>query len=33
MAAYDQYIANDLRNYEVTDEEVARNVEQLEKII
>lgn len=33
MTAYDQYISNDLRNYEVTDEEVARNVEQLEKII
>ena len=33
MAAYDQYIANDLRNYEVTDEEVARNVEHLKKII
>lgn len=33
MAAYDMYISGDLRNYEVTDEEVARNISELEKII
>lgn len=33
MAAYDQYFAGELRNYEVTDEEVTRNLSQLEKII
>ncbi len=33
MAAYDRYIAGDLTNYEVTDEDVARNTEGLEKII
>ena len=25
MTAYDQYINGDLRNYEVTDEEIAKN--------
>ncbi len=33
MAAYDSYIAGDLGNYEVTDEDVARNTSTLEKII
>ena len=31
MAAYDQYIAGDLTNYEVTDEMVASNTAKLEK--
>ena len=33
MAAYDQYLAGDLTNYEVTDAEVARNLAELEMII
>lgn len=33
MAAYDSYIAGDLTNYVVTDEEVARNVSSLEQLI
>ena len=33
MAAYDKYFSGDLRNYEVTDEEVANNLKDLEKII
>lgn len=33
MAAYDQYYAGDLANYEVSDEEVARNLKDLERII
>ncbi|MDE5921305.1 MAG: TrpB-like pyridoxal phosphate-dependent enzyme [Paramuribaculum sp.] len=33
MAAYDRYLAGDLANYEVTDEEVAANIAGLEKII
>ena len=33
MAAYDRYFAGDLTNYEVTDEEVANNLKDLEKII
>lgn len=33
MAAYDQYLAGDLANYEVTDEEVAQNLSEIEKII
>ena len=33
MAAHDQYFSGDLRNYEVTDEEVANNLKDLEKII
>ena len=32
MAAYDRYFAGDLTNYEVTDEEVANNLKDLEKI-
>ncbi|MDR1345063.1 MAG: TrpB-like pyridoxal phosphate-dependent enzyme, partial [Tannerellaceae bacterium] len=33
MAAYDQYFAGDLMNYELTDEDVNKNLEGLEKII
>ena len=33
MAAYDQYFSGDLRNYEVTDEEVANHLKDLEKLI
>lgn len=33
MAAYDQYLSGSLTDYEVTEEEIAKNVEQLEKII
>ena len=33
MAAYDQYFAGDLGNYELTDEEVNKNLEILEQII
>ncbi|MDR1938919.1 MAG: TrpB-like pyridoxal phosphate-dependent enzyme [Tannerellaceae bacterium] len=33
MAAYDQYFAGDLSNHELTDEDVAKNLAGLEKII
>ena len=33
MSAYDQYIAGDLANYQVSDEMVRQNTEDLEKII
>lgn len=33
MAAYDKYLSGDLTNYEVTDTDVAKNLEELEKII
>lgn len=33
MAAYDQYLAGDLTNYVVTDEEVANNLKDLEHLI
>lgn len=33
MTAYDRYFAGDLSNYEVPDEEIKRNTDQLEKII
>ncbi|MBO4806839.1 MAG: TrpB-like pyridoxal phosphate-dependent enzyme [Paludibacteraceae bacterium] len=33
MTAYDQYIAGDLTNYELPDEEIQNNVSKLEKII
>ena len=33
MTAYDQYIAGNLQNYEVTDEDVQKNISELEKII
>lgn len=33
MSAYDQYLAGDLANYQVSDEQVAANTKDLEKII
>lgn len=33
MAAYDQYLAGDLTNYEVSDADVAKNLSEIEKII
>ena len=33
MTAYDQYIAGDLTNYELPDQEIADNISKLEKII
>jgi tryptophan synthase beta chain len=33
MAAYDQYFAGDLTNYALSDEDIAKNVSVLEKII
>lgn len=33
MAAYDQYLSGSLQDYEVTDEEVTKNIHELEKII
>ena len=33
MSAYDQYIAGDLANYQVSDEMVRQNTKDLEKII
>ena len=33
MSAYDQYLSGNLQNYEVTDEEVAKNLSKIEKII
>jgi len=33
MSAYDQYLSGNLQNYEVTDELVAANIAQLDKII
>ncbi len=33
MTAYDRYLAGDLANYEVTDEEVAANTSTLEPLI
>jgi len=33
MSAYDQYFAGDLSNHSLTDEDIAKNVNQLEKII
>ena len=33
MTAYDQYIAGNLQNYEVTDEDVQKNISELERII
>ena len=33
MSAYDQYLAGNLQNYEVTDEDVAANLAQVEKAI
>ncbi len=33
MAAYDQYLAGDLSNYSLSDEDIAKNVSVLEKIV
>ena len=33
MTAYDRYFANDLSNYEVTQEEIAENTRNLEKLL
>ncbi|MCL1937937.1 MAG: TrpB-like pyridoxal phosphate-dependent enzyme [Candidatus Azobacteroides sp.] len=33
MSAYDQYFAGDLTNYSLSDEDIKKNVDQLEKII
>ncbi|MDO9635202.1 MAG: TrpB-like pyridoxal phosphate-dependent enzyme [Paludibacter sp.] len=33
MAAYDQYLAGDLVNYSLSDEDIAANIEKLEKIV
>lgn len=33
MASYDQYLSGKLQNYEVSDEEIAKSVGQLEKLI
>jgi len=33
MSAYDQYFAGDLANYTLSDNEIARNIDKLEKII
>ena len=33
MSAYDQYLSGSLQDYEVTNEEVQRNIAELDKII
>jgi len=33
MAAYDQYFAGDLTNYKLSDDDIAKNINQLEKIV
>ncbi len=33
MSAYDQYLSGNLHNYEVTDDDVAKNISQLEQIV
>jgi tryptophan synthase beta chain len=33
MAAYDQYLAGDLSNYSLSDEDIAKNISVLEKIV
>ncbi|MBP3830178.1 MAG: TrpB-like pyridoxal phosphate-dependent enzyme [Bacteroidaceae bacterium] len=33
MSAYDQYLSGNLQNYELTDEEVAKNLSKIEKVI
>jgi tryptophan synthase beta chain len=33
MTAYDAYLAGDLTNYELSDEEIKRNIDKLEKIV
>ena len=33
MTAYDQYLAGDLNNYSLTSDDIAKNIDKLEKII
>jgi tryptophan synthase beta chain len=33
MAAYDQYLSGSLIDFEVTDEEVQRNLDKIEKLV
>ncbi len=33
MTSYDQYLAGDLQNYRLTDEEIAKNINALERVI
>ena len=33
MAAYDQYLAGDLSNYSLSDDEIKKNISELDKII
>ena len=33
MSAYDQYLSGSLQNFEVTDEDVAKNLDKIEKVI
>ena len=33
MTAYDQFFAGGLQNYELTDADVQKNIDELEKII
>ena len=33
MRAYDMYLSGSLQDYEVTDEDVSKNIAELEKII
>ncbi len=33
MTAYDQFLAGDLVNYSLTDEDIASNIAELEKIV
>ena len=33
MFAYEQYFAGNLRNYEVSDEEIAKNIAELDKLL
>lgn len=33
MSAYDMYLSGSLQDYEVTDEDVSKNIAELEKII
>jgi tryptophan synthase beta chain len=33
MAAYDQYFAGDLANYTLSEKDITKNIEQLEKVI
>jgi tryptophan synthase beta chain len=33
MFAYEQFFAGNLRNFEVSDEEIARNIAELDKLL